>query len=136
LLDTSIVSRGVGAAFDLGVVEHLRVATAEAALGAPVWHELNFGLQSMPPGRRREVLEKYLDVVRDTYPILPYDEVAATVHASERARLRRVGRTPPFADGQIAAIAIVNELIMVTANVRDFRSFEGLTIEDWSSPQP
>jgi predicted nucleic acid-binding protein len=35
-------------------------------------------------------------------------------------------------DGQIAAIADVNELTLVTANPRDFRRFEGLKIEDWS----
>ena len=33
-------------------------------------------------------------------------------------------------DGQIAAIARVNELVVVTANTRDFRRFEGLELEN------
>lgn len=34
-------------------------------------------------------------------------------------------------DGQIAAIARVNDLVLVTANMRDFRPFEGLSVQDW-----
>lgn len=64
-------------------------------------------------------------------PILPYDEAAADWHARERARLVAAGRTPPLLDGQIAAVAAVNDLVLVTSNVRDFRGFDGLRIEDW-----
>jgi len=34
-------------------------------------------------------------------------------------------------DGQIAATARVNELVVVTANVEDLRSFEGLEVANW-----
>lgn len=63
--------------------------------------------------------------------VLPYDAESALWHAAERARLTRLGRTPPYPDGQIAAIAAVNGLILVTANVRDFADFDGLIVEDW-----
>ncbi len=62
----------------------------------------------------------------------PYDDVAATWHAGERARLERAGKPRPFADGQIAAIAAVNELVLVTRNVKDFKSFRGLELTDWA----
>lgn len=52
-------------------------------------------------------------------------------HARERARLAAQGRTPPFADGQIAAITRVNDLILVTSSTDDFEPFEGLRIVDW-----
>jgi len=88
----------------------------------------------MPRGRRRRVLETFLtDVVRATLPILPYDEHSAQRHAEERARLERRGKTPPFVDGQIAAIAIVNDLSLVTDNVSDFKAFRGLTVTNWFS---
>ena len=38
---------------------------------------------------------------------------------------------PPFADGQIAAIAAVNDLLLVTRNTADFAYF-GIEIEDWA----
>lgn len=63
--------------------------------------------------------------------ILPYDERAAEWHASERARLIALGRTPSFVDGQIAAIAKVNSLILVTRNMSDFKEFSGLKLKNW-----
>jgi predicted nucleic acid-binding protein len=38
----------------------------------------------------------------------------------------------PFVDGQIAAIARVQSLVLVTMNHRDFTPFEGLEIESWT----
>lgn len=64
-------------------------------------------------------------------PVLPYDLAAATWLASERARLVTQGQTPAYADGQIAAIAFVNNLILVTNNVSDFANFQNLQLENW-----
>jgi tRNA(fMet)-specific endonuclease VapC len=64
-------------------------------------------------------------------PALAYDARAAEWHARERVRLEAAGRPMPYADGQIAAIAMVNGLTLVTANVRDFRRVDGLRVEDW-----
>jgi len=87
----------------------------------------------LPVSKKRHAIETYLqEVVRTALPILPYYEKSATWHARARARLGRRGRPPAAADCQIAAIARVNELVLVTANVRDFRRFEGLSVQDWS----
>ena len=63
--------------------------------------------------------------------MLPYDDEAAKWHATERVRLEGIGRTPPFIDSQIAAVAFVNGLALVTANVSDFSGFLGLRVENW-----
>lgn len=98
-----------------------------------VWHELRFGVARLAASRKRRAIEAYLDeAVRAALPILPYDEQAASWHATERARLGKRGRPPAAADGQIAAIAHVHDLILVTRNVRDFRRFRALEVEDWS----
>lgn len=36
-------------------------------------------------------------------------------------------------DGQIAAIAKVHGLVLVTANVKDFERFDGLEVDHWGS---
>ena len=77
-------------------------------------------------------MEKYLyEIVRRTTPVLAYTAEAAAWHAAERARLELLGHAPPYADSQIAAIAKVNGLVLVTNNVRDFEHFDGLKIENW-----
>jgi tRNA(fMet)-specific endonuclease VapC len=87
----------------------------------------------LPKGKRRTALEAYLrDVVQGSFPILPYDEAAATWHGEERARLEALGRPAPFVDGQIAAIAKVHGLVLATSNDKDFARFRGLTVENWS----
>ena len=72
-------------------------------------------------------------MVLGSFPILPYDEAAATWHGEERARLDALGRPAPFVDGQIAAIAHITGLVVATTNVRDFTRFKGLTVENWST---
>ena len=136
LLDTSIVSVPVSRKPDPAVLRRLDTDGPECAIAAPVWHELTYGCQRLPRGRRRTALEVYLrDVVRATLPILAYDEAAATLHGSERARLEALGRPAPFVDGQIAAIAHVHGLVLVTANEKDFVLFDGLRVENWSRPR-
>ncbi|MFB2894307.1 hypothetical protein ACE1CI_15460 [Aerosakkonemataceae cyanobacterium BLCC-F50] len=59
------------------------------------------------------------------------DANAAKWHAEQRAHLVTIGKTPSFADGQIAAIAKVNNLILVTNNVSDYADFLELQVENW-----
>lgn len=132
LLDTNIVSEPLRPQPDRGVMRRLRRHECEIAIPAIVWHELRFGMERLPPSRRRGAIELYLDrVVLATIPILDYDRAAAEWHARERARLAARGETPPFADGQIAAIAQTQNLTLVTRNDGDFRRFSGLRVVSW-----
>lgn len=133
LLDTSVVSEPVKPRPNMRVLARLREHGDECVIAASVWHELRYGVLRLPPSKRREALERYLDeVVRAAYPILPYDEAAADWHARERARLERVGNPPPWVDGEIAATAAVAGALFVTANPRDFRRFRGVRVRDWA----
>ena len=132
LLDTSIVSNPAARRPDPQILERLESDGSACAIAAPVWHELVYGCRRLPRGQRRDALESYVnDVIRASFPILPYDESAAGWHGRERARLEALGKPAPFMDGQIAAIAEVNDLILVTANTKDFSRFKGLTVENW-----
>lgn len=133
LLDTNVVSEPLRPTPSTAVMRRLRRHQGEIAISSVVWHELQFGVQRLPESRRREVLARYLDdVVAATMPILDYDRSAAEWHAAERARLAAKGDTPPFTDGQIAAIARVNGLTLVTSNTVDFRRFRGLRLQFWA----
>jgi tRNA(fMet)-specific endonuclease VapC len=131
LLDTNVMS-----AMTLQPDRRLRAKfqqyQARIGIASVVWHELWFGIERLPLSRRRTAIERYLaGIVADEIPILDYTQLAAEWHARERARLAARGQTPPFIDGQIAAIAAVNDLTLVTFNLADFRRFEGLRVVDW-----
>ena len=62
---------------------------------------------------------------------LPFDDAAAEIYGRVRAHLEAAGTPIGPYDLQIAAIALVNNLILVTHNTREFSRVAGLQIEDW-----
>lgn len=133
LLDTSTLSAAIAPKPSRTAIQRLTQRGPQCAIAAIVWNELLYGCERLEKGKRKAELEAFLhDVVLTSFPILPYDRDAATWHGVERARQEREGRPSPYVDGQIAAIARVNDLTLVTANVNDFSRFKGLTIEDWT----
>lgn len=131
LLDTNVLSEVLRPAPNPTLIERLLTVGEEAAMAAPVWHELRYGCDRLPAGRRRRAVEAFLADLEKAHAVLPYDDRAARWHAHERARLTKARRPPPFVDGQIAAIAATCNLTLVTRNVRDFGQFRGITVESW-----
>jgi tRNA(fMet)-specific endonuclease VapC len=130
LLDTNVVSEPLRPKPNRILIARLREHETELALPSIVWHELLFGCASLPVGVKRTAIEDYLNSI--PWIILPYDSEAAEWHAQERARLQRLGKTPTFPDGQIAAIAVTQKLTLVTLNRRDFQNFKGVNLADWT----
>lgn len=136
LLDTNIVSEPARPDPSLHVLQRLEDHSGELAIASVVWHELWFGVERLPEGRRRRYLSEYLnEMVRETMEIVPYDARAARWHARQRSKLAAAGRTPPFVDGQIAATAAVHDMVLVTRNTSDFEQFTDLRSENWFSEQ-
>lgn len=134
LLDTNIISEPVRPIPNANVMTKLIEAKSTVAIASVVWHEILLGCYRMPDSKRRRASEAYLEEeVKVKLPILPYTQEAAEWFARERARLIAIGQTPSYADGQIAAIAKVNNLILVTRNVADYANFQDLPIENWFS---
>jgi len=133
LLDTNALSEPIRAVPAAVFMKRLRANEANLAIASVTLHEALYGLERMAEGTRKQVIRTYLRDVVAKLEVLPYDASAAEWHARERARLEAAGRKLPYADGQIAAIAVVRSLTLVTSNLRDFRYVEGLRVEDWRS---
>jgi tRNA(fMet)-specific endonuclease VapC len=133
LLDTNALAEAVRPRPNAAFVRRLRANEAKVAIASVTLHEALFGVERLPEGRRKKALREYMRDVVAKMPVLPYDAAAAEWHAHERARLEAAGRKMPYADGQIAAIAVVHGLLLVTANVRDFQGVEKLRVENWSA---
>ena len=62
---------------------------------------------------------------------LPFDNAAALVFGRLKAQLEAMGEMIGIQDLQIASIALANDLILVTHNVREFQRINELKLEDW-----
>jgi tRNA(fMet)-specific endonuclease VapC len=132
LLDTNVLSEPLMPRPHPGVMRRLVAHRGTLAICAITWQEALYGMLLLPPGRRRDQVEDYLlRRVRPSLPMLDFEARAARWQAEQRARLREAGRPPAYPDSQIAAIAAVNDLVLVTRNVRDFEGFDGLRLENW-----
>jgi tRNA(fMet)-specific endonuclease VapC len=64
---------------------------------------------------------------------LPFDEKSQLIAAQIRADLSLRGKPIGPYDVLIASIAMANDLILVTHNLKEFERVAGLKIEDWET---
>lgn len=131
LLDTNILSELAKREPYPAVEQHLKHHQFQCAVGAPTIEELSFGINRLPPSAKRTMLMQWLDEILKDFILLPYDHHCGLWLGRERARLTAIGKPSPHTDGEIAAIAAVNELTLVTRNTMDFQNFSGLRVENW-----
>lgn len=90
--------------------------------------ELYYGAyRSAQQERNIATLERFFN----EFTCLAFDGRAAIICGQIRAQLAAAGSPIGPYDLQIAAIALVNNLILVTHNTREFDRVEGLQFEDW-----
>jgi tRNA(fMet)-specific endonuclease VapC len=65
---------------------------------------------------------------------LSVDEAVARVYGRIRSDLERLGRPIGQNDYLIAALAVANNLVLVTHNTIEFSRVPGLVLEDWETP--
>lgn len=137
ILDTNVVSALMMERLDAAAVSWL-----DAQARTSVWttsvtiFEVRFGLDTMPPGRRKSRLETefqnlLLNDLQDR--ILDFDLAAANDAAALMARRQRAGRPIDLRDAMIAGIALSQNAMLATRNVRHFAE-SGLTVlNPWES---
>lgn len=131
LLDTNTISEPLKAIPNQQVIDNIQRYHAQIAIAAFVVYELVRGVELLPESKKRLKTADYIESVLVKFPILAYTEAAAKWQGETAARLQQLGKTPPFVDAQIAAVAKTNNLILVTRNVDDFENFTDLAIENW-----
>ena len=132
LLDTNVVSELTKLSPDPQVVTFLR-QQYDLWLSVVVVHELQFGVQKMPEGRRRDrvnaLYRSFID--RHAGRLLPVDRTVAERAAQLRAQAHDAGRNLHLADALIVGTAIVHNLILATRNVRDFAVLDIEVVNPW-----
>jgi tRNA(fMet)-specific endonuclease VapC len=100
----------------------------DIAVCSVVKAELFYGaIKSNNPARTLERQQQFLA----RFISLPFDDEAAIVFGEIRSVLASAGTPIGPYDLQIASIALVNDLTLVTHNTREFSRVNGLRFEDW-----
>lgn len=104
------------------------VEPGSVVLCSVVKAELIYGaLHSQNPHRNRQQVQHFFTQFRS----LPFDDPAAEVYGQIRSALAALGTPIGPNDLMIAAIALANDLTLVTHNTREFERVPGLKLEDW-----
>ena len=107
------------------------VGRAEVGVPHPVITEVAYGIERLPRSRRRELLRgRYLLLGEELRRVEWTDDVSESFGAIKAALERRDQPIEDF-DAAIAAHALANHAILVTANLRHVARIAGLTIDDW-----
>ena len=130
ILDTNVISEGFKPKPDPAVLNWLNEhARRGFFLCAPVLAELRYGIERLPPGARRNGLDRLVaNAVTSLFAgdILPFDRSSAHEFGRVFAKRQKVGRPMAPMDALIAAIAVANGMSIAT---RDIDGFVGLDIE-------
>ncbi|MDE2722353.1 MAG: type II toxin-antitoxin system VapC family toxin [Gemmatimonadota bacterium] len=134
LLDTNVVSELTKNVPNSQVITFL-VAQNDLWLSIIVLHELDFGLNLLPLGRRRDRISAVLAAFVTEYEdrILPVDRPEAEQAASLRAQARRSGRVLHLGDALIAGTAKTHNLAVATRNVADFDGLDVDVTNPWEA---
>jgi tRNA(fMet)-specific endonuclease VapC len=100
----------------------------DLAVCSVVKAELFFG--AMKSQRPEQTLQKQQGFLA-AFSSLSFDDHAALIFGNVRANLQRQGNPIGPYDLQIAAIALANDLTLVTHNTREFSRIDGLRLVDW-----
>lgn len=134
LLDTNVVSELTKSPPSLQVTSFL-TQQSELWLSVIVIHELEFGVQRMPVGKRRDQLRAFYLSFFEHHEgrVLPVERSVAERAAQLRVQGEREGRVLHMPDALIAGTAMVHNLILATRNFKNLPALGVEVVDPWKS---
>ncbi|RZM79776.1 type II toxin-antitoxin system VapC family toxin [Leptolyngbya iicbica] len=128
LLDTCVISDFIKG--EAGTIARLKqTPPVDVAISAITVMELRYGLVLNP--QRAQKVEPAIAGILSSATQLPFGTAEAEQAAQIRAVLKSQGQPIGAYDVLIAATALHHNLVMVTANQREFERVPNLQIENW-----
>ncbi|MBA8667951.1 type II toxin-antitoxin system VapC family toxin [Candidatus Jidaibacter acanthamoebae] len=128
LLDTCVVSdfiKNIG-----NTIEHVKKHNPlHLSISTITLMEIEYGLEKLPS--RAEKIRNIIYAFTSTINIIPFDNEAVLNAAKIRAELSNKGTPIGAYDVLIAGVALANDLVLVTANTKEFERIKDLKIENW-----
>jgi tRNA(fMet)-specific endonuclease VapC len=131
VLDTNAVSALMKG--EPRVVERLRATSrGDTAVPQPVVAEIAYGIERLPPSKRRESLQERFDLVRTELARVSWTDTVSERFGFIKATLEKRGQRIEDFDAAIAAHALAEDAVLVTANMIHMLRVSGLKVEDWA----
>jgi tRNA(fMet)-specific endonuclease VapC len=128
LLDTCVISDFIKG--EPGTQPRIKqTPPADIAISVITLMEVRYGLKLNP--QRAQRIEPMMTSFLGSVTVFPFDNAEAEKAAEIRAVLKTQGQPIGAYDILIAATALQYQLIMITANQREFDRVPGLETENW-----
>ena len=133
ILDTNAVSAAMKG--EPQVLQRMQ-AVGKNNLGVPepVYAELAYGIERLPKSKRRTSLQSRYEAIFNELGSVPWTHGVTEHYGVIKAQLERKGKRIEDFDAAIAAHALANGAVLVTANVDHMARVPGLAFEDWLEP--
>ncbi|MCL0065919.1 type II toxin-antitoxin system VapC family toxin [Dehalococcoidia bacterium] len=127
-MDTNIVIAFLNG--NNAVSERIQRKIDRIALSTLVVAELDYGAKASQNARKNlEKLYRLLDIVQ----VISFDIECAKIFGTIKSKLRSIGKPTGEVDALLAATAIANKAVLITANKKHFENIEGLKLEIWQT---
>lgn len=129
LLDTNIISYYLKNKYP-NIAEHLKkIPFSSIQIPTIAIAEIEYGCRKCQDyGKTMSIYQQFFNC----FEAIPFSETAAIAYGQIRAELETKGEIIGANDLLIAAIALAEDCILVTHNVKEFQKVAGLKIEDWT----
>ncbi len=133
VLDTNAVS-ALMKGESLVVARLRKVSRVDVAMPQPVVAEIAYGIERLPKSKRREALQERFDLLRTELARVAWTDSVSERFGAVKAALEKRGKRIEDFDAAIAAHALAEDAVLVTANLDDMARIPGLKVEDWARP--
>lgn len=137
LVDTNCISELTKRSANYAVLHWFDTAdTNSLFLSTITVAEIKKGIEKLPPSSRKDVLNEWLDHEMNTrfkYRVLPFGIKESLIWGTMVANLEQKGIVLPLHDSMIAAIALSNNLTLVTRNTKYFESTGVALLNPWDA---
>jgi tRNA(fMet)-specific endonuclease VapC len=131
VLDTNAVSYLMKG--DAKVLERLRqVARVDVFMPQPVVAEIAYGIQRLPRSKRREALASRFELMKAEIRRAEWSDDVSDAFGVIKAALERKGERIEDFHVAVAAHALAEGHVLVTANLKHMARVPGIQMEDWA----
>jgi len=130
LFDTDVLSNIVKKSPSPFLIEKLGKTSPSMQFTSAInMGEIYYGAHKTSHGDK--IIRAFEERVFPLITILPFDDGAAKVYGSLKAKLEKKGIIKSEPDLRIASIAIQHKLTLITGNIKHFKHIPGLEVENW-----